>query len=216
MDFKLRGTNIIGIEILTDSQSFDIDSIKKFILEKRQLLKGSRVIVSVESKALTRKEIVEIKKFFDSIRGLTFCGFKTNLKENRETCISLGIPCDLSNMELEKEKERAETEEVKFVKKTLRSGDRETSTGDLVIMGDVNPGAEVEAGGNVFVMGNLRGTVRAGIGKSEAEIRALYFKAPRIEICGREKMFGRKESYINFRANVKSGSLKIAFSTKGK
>ena len=216
MNFKLRGTNVIGIEILTDNKSFDIDNIKKFILEKRQLLRGSRFIISVEDRILTKEEILELKQFLENVKELTFCGFKTNIKENREICISLGIPCDLSEMELEKEKERAETEEIKFIKRTLRSGDKVTSTGDLVILGDVNPGAEVEAGGNVYVMGSLRGTVKAGIGKSEAEIRALYFEAPRLEICNQEKIFDRKESYINFRARVKSGNLKIEFSKKGR
>ena len=216
MHFKLRGTNVIGIEILTDNKSFDIDTLKNFILEKRQLLRGSRFIISVEDRILTKEEILELKQFLENVEELTFCGFKTNIKENREICISLGIPCDLSEMELEKEKERAETEEIKFIKRTLRSGDKVTSTGDLVILGDVNPGAEVEAGGNVYVMGSLRGTVKAGIGKSEAEIRALYFEAPRLEICNQEKIFDRKESYINFRARVKSGNLKIEFSKKGR
>lgn len=216
MNFKLRGTNVIGIEILTDNKSFDIDILKNFILEKRQLLRGSRFIISVEDRILTKEEILELKQFLENVEELTFCGFKTNIKENREICISLGIPCDLSEMELEKEKERAETEEIKFIKRTLRSGDKVTSTGDLVILGDVNPGAEVEAGGNVYVMGSLRGTVKAGIGKSEAEIRALYFEAPRLEICNQEKIFDRKESYINFRARVKSGNLKIEFSKKGR
>ena len=216
MNFKLRGTNVIGIEILTDNKSFDIDTLKNFILEKRQLLRGSRFIISVEDRILTEEEILELKQFLENVEELTFCGFKTNIKENREICISLGIPCDLSEMELEKEKERAETEEIKFIKRTLRSGDKVTSTGDLVIMGDVNPGAEVEAGGNVYVMGSLRGTVKAGIGKSEAEIRALYFEAPRLEICNQEKIFDRKESYINFRTRVKSGNLKIEFSKKGR
>jgi septum site-determining protein MinC len=216
MNFKLRGTNVIGIEILTDNKSFDIDNIKKFILEKRQLLRGSRFIISVEDRILTKEEILELKQFLENVKELTFCGFKTNIKENREICISLGIPCDLSEMELEKEKERAETEEIKFIKRTLRSGDKVTSTGDLVILGDVNPGAEVEAGGNVYVMGSLRGTVKAGIGKSEAEIRALYFEAPRLEICNQERIFDRKEFFINFKARVKAGNLKIEFLKKGR
>ena len=216
MNFKLRGTNVIGIEILTDNKSFDIDTLKNFILEKRQLLRGSRFIISVEDRILTKEEILELKQFLENVEELTFCGFKTNIKENREICISLGIPCDLSEMELEKEKERAETEEIKFIKRTLRSGDKVTSTGDLVILGDVNPGAEIEAGGNIYVMGSLRGTVKAGIGKSEAEIRALYFEAPRLEICNQEKLFDRKESYVNFRARVRSGNLKIEFSKKGR
>ncbi|TCK05149.1 septum site-determining protein MinC [Phorcysia thermohydrogeniphila] len=209
MKFKLRGTNVIAIELLTDEKSFNVEEIKKFILEKKQLLRGARFIISVENKVLKEEEVKELSDFLHSMEELTFCGLKTNLKENRELCIKLNIPCDLSSMELEREKERAETEEVKFVRKTLRSGDKITSTGDLVVMGDVNPGAEIEAGGNVYVMGNLRGTVKAGIGKTSGEVRALFFQAPRLELCGKELIFDRNEKYINFRVKVKDGEIKL-------
>ena len=161
MEFKLRGTNVIGIELLTNRENFSVEGIEQFVSEKRQLLKGARFLISVEDYPLKREEVEELVNFFSKEEGITFCGFKTNLKENRELCVSLGVPCDISTLELEKSKERSPTEEVKLVKKTLRSGDKITSTGDLVIMGDVNPGAEVEAGGDVFVLGSLRGFVRA-------------------------------------------------------
>ncbi len=209
MEFKLRGTNVIGIELLTDRESFSIEAIKQFVSEKRQLLKGARFLIAVEDYPLKREDVEELLNFFSREDGITFCGFKTNLKENRELCISLGVPCDMSTLELEKSKERSKTEEIKLIKKTLRSGDKVTSTGDLVIMGDVNPGAEVEAGGDVFVLGSLRGFVRAGIGKGEGEIRALFFQAPRLELCGKEMEFERKESYINFRAKVKNGKIRL-------
>ncbi len=211
MEFKLRGTNVIGIELIADETNFNPETIKEFILEKKQLLKGSRLIISVENYLLNAEEIEELKNFIEKIKELSFCGFKTNLKENREQCLKLGIPCDLSNMEIEKEKERSESEEVKIVRKTLRSGDKITSTGDLVIMGDVNPGAEVEAGGNVYILGSLRGTVKACIGKSEGEVRSMFFQAPRLEICGRELIFNRGESYVNFRVKVKSGKITTEF-----
>lgn len=44
----------------------------------------------------------------------------------------------------------------------LRGGQSLRYPGHIVIVGNVNPGAEVEAGGNVLVMGKLAGTVRAG------------------------------------------------------
>jgi len=34
--------------------------------------------------------------------------------------------------------------------------------GHVIIIGDVNPGAEIRAGGSVIVWGRLRGTVQAG------------------------------------------------------
>jgi len=215
MEFKLRGTNVIGIELLTNRENFSVEGIEQFVSEKRQLLKGARFLISVEDYPLKREEVEELVNFFSKEEGITFCGFKTNLKENRELCVSLGVPCDISTLELEKSKERSPTEEVKLVKKTLRSGDKITSTGDLVIMGDVNPGAEVEAGGDVFVLGSLRGFVRAGIGKSEGEVRALYFEAPRLELCGKEMEFERKERFINFRAKVKNGKIKLEHLKRG-
>lgn len=48
------------------------------------------------------------------------------------------------------------------VKRTLRSGQSVEHTGHIVIIGDVNPGAKVMAGGHIIVWGRLRGTAQAG------------------------------------------------------
>ncbi len=215
MGFKLRGTNLLGIELLTNSSNFSLEGIKAFVAEKKQLLRGVRFILSVEDYKLKKEEVEELLKYFYNEVGIIFCGFKTNLKENRELCISLGVPCDISTLNLEKEKDRSLAEEVGIVKKTLRSGDKITSTGDLIIMGDVNPGAEVEAGGDVFVFGSVRGFIRAGIGKTKGEVRSFYFEAPRLELCGREVEFERGEKFINFRAKVKDGEIKIEHLKRG-
>jgi septum site-determining protein MinC len=177
---------------------------------------GTRFILSVENRVLSEEELRNLVEFLKNVNEFIFCGLRTNLKQNRELCIKLGIPCDISTLEIEKEKERSESEEIKFYGKTLRSGDKLTSSGDLIIMGDVNPGSEVEAGGNVYVMGNLMGFVRAGIGKGEAEVRAIFFKAPVLEICGRTVSFERNEEYLNFRVRVKNGKVKIEHKSKGK
>jgi septum site-determining protein MinC len=49
-----------------------------------------------------------------------------------------------------------------LVERTLRSGQSIHCAGHIVVLGDVNPGAEVIAGGDVIVWGHLRGTVHAG------------------------------------------------------
>lgn len=51
---------------------------------------------------------------------------------------------------------------VKLVRGTLRSGQKVSEPGDVVIFGDVNPGAAVIAGGDIFVLGALRGSAHAG------------------------------------------------------
>lgn len=59
------------------------------------------------------------------------------------------------------------------VSKMVRSGQVLNITGDLLLIGDVNPGAKVVATGNIFVMGVLRGTAHAGVsGNTDAVIVA--------------------------------------------
>ncbi len=72
----------------------------------------------------------------------------------------------------------------KFVRSTLRGGTRIQYEGSVVVIGDVNPGAEVIATGNVIVLGLLRGMVHAGSGGSrEAFIAALKLKPTQLRIA---------------------------------
>lgn len=72
------------------------------------------------------------------------------------------------------EKKLPPEERTLMVKKTLRSGQSVEYDGNVVILGDVNPGAEVNAGGDILIMGALRGTVHAGCnGDKKAIIAAL-------------------------------------------
>lgn len=72
----------------------------------------------------------------------------------------------------------------KFIRSTLRNGMRIEFDGNIVIMGDVNPGAEVIASGNVVVLGVLRGMVQAGSdGNRDAFVYALSLKPTQIRIA---------------------------------
>lgn len=71
----------------------------------------------------------------------------------------------------------------KFVGSTLRSGMKIEFKGNVVIMGDVNPGAEIVAYGNIVVMGSLRGTAHAGAnGNSKAFVSALRLLPTQLRI----------------------------------
>ena len=61
-----------------------------------------------------------------------------------------------------------------LVRRTLRSGFKLEHPGHITVIGDVNPGAEIIAGGDVVIWGRLRGTVHAGAaGNDEAVVCAL-------------------------------------------
>jgi septum site-determining protein MinC len=71
-----------------------------------------------------------------------------------------------------------------IVRMTCRSGMRIESNADCIILGDVNPGAEVLAAGDVIVFGRLRGTAHAGNrGNRAARIWASSIEPNQIRIA---------------------------------
>ncbi len=50
----------------------------------------------------------------------------------------------------------------KIISGTIRSGQKVETPFSLVVIGDVNPGADLVAGGDIVVIGSLRGTAHAG------------------------------------------------------
>ncbi len=68
--------------------------------------------------------------------------------------------------------------------KSLRSGQNVSFDGNVVILGDVNAGAEVVATGHILVMGALRGLVHAGArGDEDATVTALNFAPTQLRIA---------------------------------
>ena len=75
-------------------------------------------------------------------------------------------------------------EETRFIRHTLRSGQIERALeGNMVILGDVNPGAEVVAAGDIIVLGTLRGVAHAGaLGNTSSVIFALNLLPTQLRI----------------------------------
>ena len=147
-----------------------ISELKKKILELKNLYKDDKTPILITGKILKNKEMDEIqsliKKFinvqieFDSPKVLGLHGIKKTFY---------------------KEVAKSET---KFHKGSLRSGQRMEFEGSIVIIGDVNAGAEVIAGENIIVLGTLRGLAHAGAkGNKDAVIEASDIEAVQIRIA---------------------------------
>lgn len=67
----------------------------------------------------------------------------------------------------------------------VRSGQKISAKNHLMILGDVNPGAEVLAGGDIYILGTLSGTAAAGQPNNEnAIVLALNFRPIQVQIAG--------------------------------
>lgn len=79
--------------------------------------------------------------------------------------------------------ERLPAGETRIVVGPVRSGVILDHPGNLVVVGDVNPGAEVRAERNIIVLGRLRGIAHAGIGRSYGFILALKLEPQQLRIA---------------------------------
>ena len=85
-------------------------------------------------------------------------------------------------------------ERLKIYKGCVRSGQRVEHYGDILILGDVNRDGMVVAGGNVIVMGKLRGIVHAGAFGDESAIVVANLMEPQQIRIGSKIAIGEEDS----------------------
>ena len=147
-----------------------VEGLKKKLPELKKLYKDEKTPIRVTGKILKNKEIDEIQEMIK---------LKIDVEIEFDSPKGLG----LSNIKKTFEKEIA-TSETKFHRGSLRSGQRLETEGSLVILGDVNSGAEVIASDNIVVLGALRGLAHAGAkGNKQAIIAAGLFDAVQVRIA---------------------------------
>ena len=117
--------------------------------------------------------------------------------------------------EITAKKNEAENLPTLYLRKTIRSGQSISSDGNMVIIGDVNPGAEIIAKGDITVWGILGGIAHAGSdGNNYARIRALKLNPVQIRIG---EVFARRPDTVNLPYIQKSSEYipEEAFTYKG-
>jgi len=148
---------------------------------------GARLALDVGSQELKVNEMVELRDRL-SERNLSLWAVISESATTEKTAQLLGLATRVSKPRPEEQHEiypRDINEETAlFVNKTIRSGTRIEFPGNVVVLGDVNPGAEIVAEGNVIIWGRLRGSVHAGsAGDENAAVCALEFLPMRLQVA---------------------------------
>ena len=82
------------------------------------------------------------------------------------------------------ESEEPELRQMLVVEKTLRGGQAIETEGSVIVFGNVNPGAQITAGGSVDVRGTCRGVIHAGAaGDTTAFVIADHLMPTQIRIA---------------------------------
>jgi septum site-determining protein MinC len=148
---------------------------------------GARVALDVGSQILRVNELVALRDRL-SDRGVSLWAVLSESPTTEKTAQLLGLATRLSKPRPEENRQFAVDDlgdaTALFLTKTLRSGMRIEFPGHVVVVGDVNPGAEIVAGGNVLVWGRVRGMVHAGAkGNTSAYICALDLSPTQLRIA---------------------------------
>ena len=189
VSINLRKNEIL-IKISDDAEQKDImDNLRKKLFELKKMYKNEKTPITVTGKILKNKEIDEIQAL---------------IKSNIDVEIDFDMPkaLGLSSITRTFHKEIA-ISETKFHRGSLRSGQRMETEGSLVILGDVNSGAEVIASDNIVVLGALRGLAHAGAkGNKQAIISAGLIDTVQIRIANIIKEIDRDEEPLHKQAYV--------------
>lgn len=87
-------------------------------------------------------------------------------------------PAVSNEVELPAQRDPRESDDTLFLRRTVRSGQAIHHHSNIVVLGDVNPGAEMIAGGDIIVWGVLRGMVHAGYPDNTKAIVCSLLLAP--------------------------------------
>ena len=186
--------NVMSVQLKKDETVFKIldnaeqkeimQSLRRKLPELKKMYKTERTPIRVTGKALKNKEMDEIQRLiqynidvdvdFDTPKSLGLSSIKRTFKQ--ETIVS----------------------ETTFHRGSLRSGQRLEVDGSVVIIGDVNSGAEVMASDNIVVLGNLRGLAHAGAkGNKQAIIAAGLLDVVQIRIANIVREIDREEETLH-------------------
>ncbi len=151
--------------------------------------RGARLVLQVEDRPLGAAELGSLRASLAE-RQAALWVVLSSLPSTRAAAADLGLQTSLSPapaVEEEDEDESPESEwaQAVFLQRTLRSGQSVRHPGHVVVLGDVNPGAEIIAGGHVLVWGRVRGVVHAGAGgDASATVAALDLAPTQLRIAG--------------------------------
>jgi septum site-determining protein MinC len=178
-----KGTSEALVILIPEDMDNDtiMDQIAEKVKSAEKFFSGAKLKIVYRGKVLPEKEEQRLVNTMVENSGVVIESIR---HEEKTPPVEKKKPARLSGIPLRKVFfKELEEGPCKFVKGTIRSGVRVLYEGNIVIIGDANPGSEIVASGNVVVMGALRGMVHAGAdGNREAIVAALKLNPTQLRI----------------------------------
>lgn len=163
---QIKGNKDGLYAVISMNKFKDFDDMLEALIEKlsrgKKFYKGCTLKITTELKYMSQRELSRLKDILFDEFMIKDCILED--KDDKASKVFSGIY----------------EGRTKFLRKTIRSGQSINYSGNVVIIGDVNPGAEIFAGGNIIVLGALKGHAHAGFGGNDKAIIAAFSLQPEI------------------------------------
>jgi septum site-determining protein MinC len=156
------------------------DSLLSKIDASPDFFKGARIAIDLGKLSVKSIELSKLRDLL-SKREIVLWAILSESETTLRTAQLLGLFTELGTKP-QREKKNTDTtvfegESAVWIEKNLRAGYKIETKCHVVVVGDVNPGAEITSGGNVMVLGRMSGSVHAGAdGDSSAKVMALVLE----------------------------------------
>ena len=181
----LKGT-AHGILLKPTTEKWDdvLIALERALKDAEDFFRGGRVIMDVEDHPLTQEALTAIRTTLNRF-DIELWAILSEQEETVRLARSNGVLTRLpKDAEPHKREDQAPPhQKAIFVHQTLRSGQSLHYPGHITLIGDVNPGAEIIAGGNIIIWGRIRGVAHAGaFVDNQAVICALNLQPSQLRI----------------------------------
>ncbi len=169
----IKGTRNGLLLTLEPGTSFSdlLNALADRISEAPSFFRGASLSVDTSHRSLQTSERSQLEDLLAHYH-MSVAPIESGVERHRamNTTITLPPPESLNEGAVTKDirdieqaqRDGRDTEDTLFLRRTVRSGQAIHHSSNVVVLGDVNPGAEIVAGGDIIVWGVLRGMVHAG------------------------------------------------------
>lgn len=152
------------------------------LAESPSFFRGASLTVDTTRRSLRVNERAQLEELLAHYH-MSVTSVETVVEKRRAAkTIALALPDTALEAALTQEngpqRDIRESADTLFLRRTVRSGQAIHHSSNIVVLGDVNPGAEIVAGGDIIVWGVLRGMVHAGYPDNDSSMVCSLQLAP--------------------------------------
>lgn len=177
----------LRLQLNNDSDWHDVLlQLEQLLAERRSFFHGARLVVDIGERDLAANQVEEIMALMQR-HGIQAEAMDANRRQTRTAIRAAGmVAWSSQRLKIAAAEHLEVTEPVgpSFIQRTIRSGQVVHHAGNITLIGDVNPGAQLLAGGSIVVFGRVRGMVHAGTGGDRtAQICAIELQSTQVRIA---------------------------------